>query len=358
MGCYCCTGILAKESIKSKLRLHIQSGNLTGLKDCIELIKDTNQDFDLNHMRFKIDHDLVVTALGLSLLAGHENIFTYILNELSGDFIQMERLFEKAETTGLSIICLSNHTRLLKIYLPIYFQLIKNEKTPVNPDATLSLDSKQIHTDHNYYTPIQIACESGHVEVIRFLFEYSKHSYLVPAEIDVHYIDTTTGYNCALLACKKNNFRMIEYLFENCRADFFIQNNFNENAINVLAIGSKENPSETFECLKYLIETIGINFEYNYQESLFMLEEGKALDYFESKLEQVGIKCKKHEIVRKKEEDKKTIRVDLDTGEKFSFLKLFPELLATDMQLENKIIQEDDTELDTLSIDFQETQKF
>ncbi|OMJ91744.1 hypothetical protein SteCoe_5645 [Stentor coeruleus] len=320
--------------VEDRIRSYIEANNIDSLKTLYKLITHKNKSFDINSIRYKIDDNFTVTPLGLTVLLGHGQMFSMIIQEMGGDFDLMESLFNNSQTTGLSIICLNNYLVLLQIYLPLFINS-KNQgafpKPQIKITQTLNLDAKEELENiiSCTYTPMQIAVENGYISIVNILRSFAYNLPLIPSEIDIDYIEENTGNNSALISCKCNNYNMIKFLHYQCDADFKIINNFSENAINVLAIGSKENRAETFKCLEYLIEKVGVDFLYNYQETLVMLQEPKALSYFEEKLASSGIVVNKEELEAEAiiRPVKRTACVKFDTGNRFTFTKMFPELI-------------------------------
>jgi hypothetical protein len=332
MGC-CETKNTATTHIEERIKASIETGNLSGLKSLFLMAKHSNKQFDLNSLRYKIDDQLQVSPLGLSLLYGQPQVFSLILNELNGDFSLMEDQFAAANTTGLSIICLNNYFSMLQVYMP-KFMLNKQNGLRRKPlvRGTLNLDDpSMVPEDQLNYTPIQLACESGHISIVNYFKAYVAGLELVPPELDVHFVEPETGNNCALIACKANNFSMIKFLHVQCKADFTLVNSYNENALNILAIGSSQFSNETFKCLEYLVEKVGVDFEHNYQETIVMLGHEESVVYLKTKLEEKGIEVNKREL--EKQGDvvgmKRTIVRKYDTGNRFTFTRMFPELLKS-----------------------------
>ncbi|OMJ95373.1 hypothetical protein SteCoe_1292 [Stentor coeruleus] len=335
MGC-CESKDTSQGLDKEKIKLFIQTDNLFSLKSIYRYAVHKDKKFDINSIRYKIDEQLMVTPLGLALLLGHAQIFTTIFQDMNGDFLLMESLFSQAGTSGLSVICLNNYLVLLQVYLPLYFSNLNpnnTSKLKPNNSQTLNLDSQDLleKTKVFLYTPIQLSVECGYISIVSFLKAYASNITLLPPEIDLHYIDEASGNNCALISCKSNNYNMIKFLHSQCQADFNVINNYSENAINVLAIGSIENSTETSKCLEYIVEKIGIDVLYNYQETLMMLEDEKSISYVERKLKDKGINVTKKELNGQGVIilQKRPISNTYDTGNRFTFTRLFPELLKS-----------------------------
>lgn len=300
MGC-CENKYSCKEISEDKIKQCIQIGNATTLLNIYRLIAHKDKKFDINKILYKVDEALSVTPLGLALILGQGQMFMTILEDMNGDFLAMEYQFEQANTSGIAIICLNNYLVLLQTYLPLYLSAQKSKRAidpEIKSQSALILDSHLISSEPlDYsYTPIQLAVENGHISIVSFLINYTSSIVHAPQEIDVHYREEITGNNCALIACKCNNYNMIKFLHSQCSVDFSIINRFSENAINILAIGSKENKLDTFKCLEYLIDKIGIDPFYNWKETLIMLEDDQSISYMEQKLRSQEINVKKKDL--------------------------------------------------------------
>jgi hypothetical protein len=298
MGC-CENTCSGKEISENKIKQCIQMGNASTLLSIYRLIVHKDKKFDINKILYKVDEALFVTPLGLALILGQGQMFMTILEDMNGDFLAMENQFEQANTSGIAIICLNNYLVLLQTYLPLYLSTKKIINSKTKPQSTLILDSQLMSSEPlaYSYTPIQLAVENGHISIVSFLINYTSSMVHAPQEIDLHYKEEITGNNCALIACKSNNYNMIKFLHSQCSADFSIINRFSENAINILAIGSQENKSETFKCLEYLIDKIGIDPFYKWKETLLTLEDDQSIFYMEQKLHSQEISVKKKDLI-------------------------------------------------------------
>ena len=84
-----------------------------------------------------------------------------------------------------------------------------------------------------------------------------------------------------------------------------------------------------YQCLVYLVEKIGIDIKYNYQETLILLDYDKALNYMINELVKFGINITKEDVekdaILRKATRKTTIVTEteghFDMGEIFSDLK-------------------------------------
>lgn len=333
MGCKSDKCKLTSTELLKSAKTLIQAGDLLKFQALFTEISKSDSNFDINSYRISINHDLTVTLLGFSLIFGRSGIFTYLLEDLGSNFDLMEELFSNSGTTGLSIICSNNYLSLLQIYLPLFLKKLKTGSVfKRNPKSTLVLDQSQELNQKlsNPYTPIQLACENGHISIINYFKSYFSQFQLIPSEVDLHYIEPVTGNNCALIACQENNFLMMKFLFCQCAADFEVINSFNENAINVLAVGSAKNPVETLTCLQFLIEKVKIDPVFNWQESLLMLEEEKSVKYLEGVLSGIGINLKKNDLedgeLKARAKGRAERAEEDETQNRFTFVRMFPEL--------------------------------
>jgi hypothetical protein len=185
------------------------------------------------------------------------------------------------------------------------------------------------------FSAVQLACENGHISILNYFLNYHAEGLpkSVSEEINLHFIDPETGFNCALIACKNNDLCMIKFLHIQVKADFFVINRFGENAVNVLAIGSQKHQGSTFKCLKYLVDEIGIDPLYNYQETLIVLNEPESVSYLEKKLDRFGVKPDRSKLIQECEVNpaKRAEVIQERTGNRFTFSSMFPELQGTSM---------------------------
>ena len=295
---------------------------------------------DINTIQIRFGaSDQEINILGYALMLGRVDIFKYIHEELLADPSIMEKRFKALGHTGLSVICEKCYLELFDYYAPIYLKIkdsgpklyssLKLRETILLSDQQDNfiddLYECQVHT----YTPVHIACFLGYIPIVRSAIALGQGMEKVPEDLDVNHKDETTLENCALLACKAGNYSMIKYLHTNTNADFFVVNKNMENALQVLIVGTKgKNDGELVQCLAYLIEKVGVDVAYNYQEAIIILENPKAKKYLVGQLEKRGIninpdELEQLEIVAKKKRGKSK---KFDTGEMFNFAKLFPDL--------------------------------
>jgi hypothetical protein len=329
MGC-CQLNNTGKVKIEDKIMENVKTGNLSNLKMMYRLNNYKNRDFDINSLRFKVDETCFVSLLGLCLIMNQAKMFDEVIKTMKGDFSLMESIFLEFNTSGLAIICLNNYILMLDVYLPRYLDWKLNRSSILGEcRASLALTDKSYSkTDEVHLTPIQLACENGHIGIINALKSYCRDMNFIPPEIDLNYKSESSGLNCALIACKNNNFNMIKYLHVNCGADFSVLNNYSENAIQILASGSTESDLETVRCMEYLIDKVHVDFTYNYQETLMMLKEPTSIDYFEKRLQGINIIATKLQTELEGPTNlNRGSEASAKGDSRFTFIKLFPELL-------------------------------
>lgn len=325
------------EYFGSSLKSCINTGNTKLLSYCIlSYNKQQKSDFNINSS-FLEEGIGETNLLGYSLIQGRLDMFKHIHKSLNADLNTMENIFEVQGLNGLSIICENNFLELFEYYAPLYFIMKKTQKTLRNKlKETIEFDDKYdklISAIDNpkdcTYTPIQRACLHGHIGMVGSAIELSKKMDKVPIELDVNYVDETTGDNCALIACKTGNYSMIKFLHSNHNTDFLLLNKNRENALQVLAASARlKHLSEFLQCFIYIVDKIKLDFTYNYQETILLLDYEKVLTFFVSKLSSAGISANKSELeTQANRKTEKNARPENEENiEKFTLIKLFPEL--------------------------------
>ena len=239
-----------------------------------------------------------LSLLGYSLWVGKANVFNFLITYLKADLDEMEDLFKSFDISALALLCERGYIDVLKLYLLFYIKTYHSLNSGADKISTLSL-SKITYKNGSIgtsLTPIQLACKNLHLRILHYINDYFSISY-PPQSLNIHYIDETTGENCALITTRTGNFPMMKFLFEVAHADFHIINNNNEGALQVLAISSKLNYGLQFlECLMYLIEIIKINIAYMHEETLLLLDNKIIIKYLEEKLKQLGIYTNKQSL--------------------------------------------------------------
>ena len=282
------------------------------IKECIEHGSAKQLDYLLSMKahkekgNFNIDFTTIfnsqgdeVNILGYCLICRKVEMFKMLHEIYKASFVSMESYFNKYNENGLQIICEIGCSELLEYYMPKYILLEKSEPkvkySRKNKETVELVDENQkkisvVQTENDKkLTPIQHAIINGHISIIKYVVTYSTKFTLIP-ELDIHYVNKATGYNCALLSCVTANYSMMKYLYISCKADFTILDNNKKNAIQILAIeASMKHLPEFYQCLVYLVEKVKIDINYNYEESIMLLNYVKAADYFLLQLAKLGI---------------------------------------------------------------------
>lgn len=339
MGCCSSSNSQDSSTLLLKLCQCIETGTCKRLEYLLSLKAQENKsEFNINFLTVRSEEGYEINLIGYALLQGRTDMFKYLYEYHKASCVTMESYFHNCNTTGLHILCENNFTDLFQYYLKIHMELPKpaeKVKKTRRLKETIDLTDRETvqvvlpEEPEDLMTPIHIAVLSGHISIIKYALMLTESMPEIPKELDIHYIDPSTGNNCALLACKKGDYMMIKYLHSMCKANFRILNANSENAIQVLAAEAKvKNLPEFYPCLVYLIEKAKVNIAHNYQETIILLEYVKAVDYFLSELRKIGIECDK-KIVEEEVLIKPPYRREkkgLDTGEDFQIDLMFPEL--------------------------------
>ena len=210
----------------------------------------------------------------------------------------MNATLEYLNIDPMHYLCSHGYCELFIYYLPIfminYFPL---QTIDISTETILLETEPKMRKILKKNTPIQVACENGHIGIVTFVFNYFKNKENIPEIFDIEHPTENKGENCALIACRKGNLAMIKLLHKVCKANFFKQNAFRENALIICLTGHRKNLSTSyFDCIYYLIETIGIDIKYMYEEILLLATNESLICYLEKKLFENGIPAKKIDI--------------------------------------------------------------
>ncbi|OMJ96273.1 hypothetical protein SteCoe_253 [Stentor coeruleus] len=238
--------------------------------------------------------DMNISLLGYALLNDRFKAFKHLHCEIGASLNALDALLEKHNTSIIEFICTKGLVQFLHYYLPIYErnQLEKKNKEPncvatFEFNQTFALDGKM----GRILTPMQLAVEKDHINIVNFILEYYDKKENIPNEFNVNYQDEIAGQNCAMIACRKGSFTMVKYLFEHCKADFHSVNLRNENVLVITAAASKLNKKKDhFKVFAYLIETVKVDFYSVYEDIMLLLEDEMIIHYFQTILEHYGIK--------------------------------------------------------------------
>ena len=271
--------ILAKE-----IKLCIQSNNIPRIEIlCKSFTKGKLKSLSINSFRFKCLKSKLLNIPAYCFLLNKPEIIKFLAKNFKIDFKFVEKIMKEYDICLMTEICLNNYLELLEFYLPYYLQ-IDQEKESIQSNFTLDLQSRDNSKFKIVYSPIQAACEKGHIQILNYVYKYFENS-SPPLSLNINVREFTTGENCALIACRLGNFPLIKFLHLACKADFFVTNNKNESAIQILASSSKKkyNPY-LYNALVYLVEKVGVDILHGYEETLLILENSECVKYVEEQL--------------------------------------------------------------------------
>lgn len=361
----CCTlksSSALEKYVGGKLCEAIEHNYLEKIKEIIQKYTTSTlgkpPTLNINNAIVKIyNHDM--NALGYTLFLGYIEAFTLILDLGRAKLSIMSKYYVALNKRPIDIICELGHKNLLEYYLPfvlnksdelqdseneepdsISFNKGKKTKSQITEKSNLKVASSSM-------SPIQRACDKGRITVVQYLYEYFQDK-SVPPEFDIHHQDEITGDNCALVSCKTGIVEMMQFLYEVCKADFHIFNKRRENAIQVMAVWSKKRKQKKFiECFKFLIETVNIDYFYEFEETLLVLEDKDIIDYLEEKLRADGISINKSRVDEKYSISKNKVPSSMDPameiklskvrGNKFNFKELFEDEFEDSKELLSSI---------------------
>lgn len=235
----------------------------------------------------------------------------FLVFQCSASVRKLYETYELIGRTPLDIACEYGFLSLVQFFLPIHLR--EGGKRLQMPSPHESLEEMSIFaqspgkitqirangtlkTASPWQPAIHRACEQGHIEVVRYLFQQFQGK-LPPADCDISAVDEKAGENCALVACRTGNLPIIRFLHEDCRADFKLLNRRRENAIQISVSGAKNRPGScNLPCVKYLVETVSVDVAYAYEETLLICEDKALAFYLENQLYLRGILVTKTKI--------------------------------------------------------------
>jgi len=301
------------EYISNSLLLAIESGKLEEVQSLYARFmrkEGPSTAFDVDEVIITLQ-EVPLNALAYSFRAGQTEVARFLLSRGSASVHLLYATYALIGRTPLDIACEYGFLSLVQYFLPIHLQEGGKHRLTASPRESLEemsifVQSKakvtQISADVTlkvsapYQPAIHRACEQGHVDVVRYLFEQFRGK-LAPADCDIAAVDEKAGENCALIACRSGNLPMIRFLHEECKADFHLLNKRRENAIQISVSGAKRRPGVSYlACVKYLVETVAVDVAYAYEETLLICEDKALAFYLENRLYLQGIFITKTKI--------------------------------------------------------------
>ncbi|OMJ74255.1 hypothetical protein SteCoe_26882 [Stentor coeruleus] len=300
MGC-CNEGAmkLDQESLKFMLRTSIEQNSLIKFKTILVQLKDLN---DLPSLIISFPIAFCKTTFlsvpEYCIFSGSLSIFKHIHETFTINIPSIEKKFDLLQTSPIHIMCTKNYNELLLYYLPLSlptFHIPKIQTISLSFDI-LGQSLVSSETSNTYISPLHAACEKGHLLIVKIIYDFFGDSKKFN-EFNVNYYDEFTGETCTTIACKTGNFFLIKFLHEYCLADFKVFNKYGENALQILCSANRRNEIENFfETFVYLVEVVGIDIVYNFEETLLLCNQLRAIKYFEMHLASKGILCTKFEL--------------------------------------------------------------
>jgi hypothetical protein len=311
-GCGCSgkADVVSRQALQKGIVACIENSDLGGLAELYDLfIKQGLGPYALPVLT--VDEPVLtiqgvdLNALAYAFRCGRTEIACFLIEKAGASLSQLDACYQVIGKTPLHILCEYGHAELLRYYLPLYRNLRQQRLVSI-PSFHESYEELSIFTDNprrfavNPVTwslsPVQKACEKGHIDVLRILKDYAEKETTF-LEIDLHARDERTGENCALTACRVCNLASMKFLFEECQADFSLLNKRKESALQLVLLHAKRHANaRCFECARYLVEKVKVDLLYEYEETLLLVDSKEMEDYLESKLLAVNVTLTKAKV--------------------------------------------------------------
>lgn len=288
----CCGKTVEEKVLIHVIQEKIRSKNTKAFEKFLEFLLTTEKIEEID--KLVIPHEKITTnPLGFAFLANNSSAFQCLLKHRSSIDI-MEQLFFTYKIDPIEYLCSKGSAEILELYLPIYINKIMI-RVSITSVETLSLSSTLSNSNCKY--PFHIACKYGQIPALSKLHSYSKDLLKLPDELNLNTRIGPKGENCAHIACYYGRLDVVNFLFENCKADFFALNFHNENTILACVFGMNMKPNSCyFSILKILIEVIQVDILGCFEEVLLVLKDPEIIKYFEKKLKERGVIAAKEEI--------------------------------------------------------------
>jgi hypothetical protein len=308
---------MTKEDLKEALAVSIEQNRLNKFVRLFEAYVDIVETASAKSI-LQVDDSIVtiqgvtpsqisLSALAYSIRLGRLEFIKYLVEEARSSLAKVCEALATVKKTPLDVICENGQLMVLKYLLPKLdgIKPTSESEPDENQDESIFAASKQIQVRtpdqlrllSNTYTAVQRAAEKGHSDIIKYLYTYYKATENPPLQCDITHIDEASGENCALLAAKSGNLALLEFLFYEAKADFFILNKRRESALQLAVLGSKKAPKVSYlPAVKFLCEEVGIDITYEYEETLLLVEDIKIVVYLQQELDSRGINVTKSQI--------------------------------------------------------------
>jgi len=302
-----------REYVCNALLLAIENGKRAEVEGLYERFMRKEADsaaFDVDEVII-ILQEVPLNALAYAFRAGQTEIAHFLLSHCSASLVQLYETYALIGRTPLDIASEYGFLSLVQYFLPIHLReggKYRHTQSPhesmeemsifvePKPRTTLLQSDVTLRVSSPYQPAVHRACEHGHLDVVKYLYEQFKGKQ-APADCDINALDDKAGENCALIASRSGNLSMLRFLHEECSADFLCLNRRRENAIQIAVTGAKRKPGLSYlGCVKYLVEVVGVDVTYAYEETLLICEDKSMVFYLENQLYLRGIIVTKTKI--------------------------------------------------------------
>ena len=299
MGCCSTQGRSIPERVLiNRITRAIEIKSVNSFNTLFEALVEIKKDRNIINEKICDLHNISFNCLGYALWIGKVEMFSYLHQKYSASIQIMENLLNTGKTSSLHIICEKNYIDILGYYLPYYLEEIVEYPVIQEVSSMFKMDHSLLVRDAcPQYLPVHTATFLENIGLLSYINDYFKDKSYIPRYLDMDYKEDITGENCVLIACRYSSYKMISFFHKTCKLNFRVKNNCGHNAINVLIDGSKDNDNGScFNCLRYLVEIVGVDYEYMYQFNLHHVRDPDILDYLIRKLKEIGINTSKREI--------------------------------------------------------------
>ncbi|OMJ96362.1 hypothetical protein SteCoe_113 [Stentor coeruleus] len=321
MGCKGCKAVEKNEGeVFHHILKYIQTEDISSLHFYLQILTRRSKDHYTVIMNEKslIHGAYKLNFLAFSLIVGatksfkmfyekcrcclelmNQNFFEYGLDPLNiiceKGHLELLKYYLPLYMQFRNIICEKGHLELLKYYLPLYMQFRSSNHEANN--TTLQFQTNiPMNQPRDSYTPMQVACISGHIGIVDHLYQFNK-SFPDPL-LDISEINEETGENCAIISVRSGSLPIVKMMREKYSLDFHVKNKFGESALQICAICSTHFPNTPYsDIFAYLVDEVGLDLTENHEEILLVIENKEMIAFTENKLRGKGISVSKKELV-------------------------------------------------------------
>ncbi|OMJ83713.1 hypothetical protein SteCoe_14374 [Stentor coeruleus] len=279
-NCIQCKKLSIKNAKEHPIFKAIINGSRRDLEQLIKYMAPSQ----IDSLTTKFD-DYNTNPLGYTIILNKGSMFK-LLHKKGCSLESMEKIFNEIGLKSVDAACILASLDLFKYFFPLYLHMQEQMNISAISLQTINFEKSNLAIKESY--PIHRACRNGNLEVVKFLYNYYLNS-SVPIEYDVHIKDEIRGENCALLACRKGDIDMVKFLHKTCKANFKILNSNKENALLICVSGMKtEKKGQHFKVIRYLIEKVKIDLQYNCEEIMLIAMEPEVIEYLEYQFAKIG----------------------------------------------------------------------